>query len=707
MGKGMEMMRIRVVAAVALATMLHAGTSLAWEDYPGFHGPGHAGIQVGDFDGNGRSEAAVTGYAAPGFHLGGSQLLAVLDADATGVLGVRRITMLPTQLTGPLVPAPREGAADRLVAVAGPDAASQVLVLGGVPLRILRTIEAPTLRKVTAIADVDADGHPEMVGLTTISDWGDVYPVVLDYETGAVEWVGDTAATDVGVAQLDGDAARELILAATPGRIVDGVSHAVEWTYPGGFGNTILVGRFGNGADERFATSMQWSSYVQIFQSQPYSPVSEIDTGGVTAAAVVQLGPGGPDQIAIGGRYSGDIRIYDPRTGQALLSFEDPEHDVNALAAGDIDGDGHVEVVHGSGLTNSGTDILRAVDLGTLADDYLQNDEGGPHSAIARGDLQGGGSDQVAYLTLDSDSGYAGSNLYVLDAATGQRLRTRANVLESWTRELPRMAIASLSGAASQDIIIAGGYLYTGMVAVLDGTTLEDRWRVGSYDSVFAEATVRALGIIDASGDGVPDAVVATSAARVVVLDGRDGTVLWQSVTLVGDAPPSIAVFHGSAGTPQVAVARGAALYVFDLSSHLLVATTKTVDLVSGLWQWGDGATCRLAALDQAGIVGFHRCDTLAREGQRLMPEGTTFFRPLDAQANRFIAASGAYLYEVAADGAAIPMSGALGGQLGSENQGVLRAEPDGQHFDLLIGSDYMATRIRVGLDALFADGFD
>ena len=703
----MTMMRARALAATTLAAMLYAGTALGWEDYPGFYGPGHAGIQIGDFDGNGRLEAAVSGYTAQGYSYGGSQLLAVLGADASGVLGVRRITMLPAQLTGPLVPAPREGAADRLAAVAGSGAASQMLVLGGVPLRILRTIEAPMLRKVTAIADVDADGRLEAIGLTATSDWGDAYPVVLDYETGAVKWIGDGVATDVGVAQLDGDAALELILAGTPGRIIDGASRAVEWTYPGGFGNRILVGRFGNGANAGFATTAQRSSYVQIFQGQPYSPVSEIAVGGVDAAAVVQLGPGGADQIAIGGGQWGEITVYDPRTGQSLVSFPNPEHSVSAVAAGDIDGDGRVEAVHGAGLNSSGTDVLRAVDLGTLAEDYLQNDEGGPHSAVARGDLQGGGSDQIAYLTFSSNSGFRGSNLYVLDAATGKRLRARADVLDSWSHEVPRIAIAQLDAEAPQEIIVASAYLYYGAVAVLDGTTLDDRWRVGGHGSVFDEATVRALGVIDANGDGVADVVAATSAARVVVLDGRDGTVVWQSVTLAGNTPPSIAVFHGSTGTPRVAVARGAALYVFDLSSRLLVASTKTADAISGLWQWGEGAACRLAALDEAGVVGLHRCDTLASEGERLMPEGTVFVRPLDAHGNRFMAASGAYLYEVAADGTTLPMSAALGDQLGAENQGVLRIEPDGQHFDLVIGSDYMVTRIRTGLDALFASGFE
>lgn len=698
------MKRAGAWGAAILAAGLWAGAAWGWEDYPGFLGAGHAGIVIGDFDGNGKLEAAVTGYTR-GY--GGSQLLAMLSADDEGRLGVRTISTLPVSLTGPLVPAPREGGADRLAAVAGEDEASQILILGGVPLRILRTIEAPLIQRVTAIADVDADGRLEVVAMTGAGYWSESYPVVLDYETGAVKWMGEQAVADIGIAQLDGDPALELILATKPGRIIDGATHAVEWTYPSGFGSTILVGRFGTDDKMGFATTSRWSGYVQVFQSLPYSPISEFDTGEVAVAATVRLEPGGRDRIAIGNGQWGDVAVYDPRSGAALLRIANPEHGVSALAVGDIDGDGRAELVYGAGLTSSGTDLLRAVDLGTLTDDYAQNDEIGPHSALARGDLEGGGGDQVAYLTFSSNSGYDGSNLYVLDAVTGKRLRSRANVLDSWGRELPRIAIAQLDGDAQHEIIVAGGYLYSGVVAVLDGVSLEDQWRVGGYGSVFDSATIRALATIDVNGDGTPDVVVATSAARVTVLDGRDGALLWQSVTLNGSTPPSLMTFRSADGSPHVAVARGAALYVFNLASHLLTASTKTAAGVVGLWQWGDAAGCRLAALDEAAVLTVHRCDTLTVEARHLLPVGSVFFRPLDANGHRFMAASGSYLYEVAPDGTVTPMAGPLGNALGAENQGVVRALPGGQHFDVTIGSDYLVTRVRVGLDAMFANGFD
>lgn len=701
-----EMKGNRAWMGMAMVAALHAGAALAWENYPGFQGPGYAGIAVGDFDGDGRSEAAVSGFSVPGFYPGGSSLLAVLAGDETGTLGVRSISMLPAMLGGRLVPAPREGQADRLAVVAGEGATAQILILGGVPLRVLRTIEAPMIRAVTAVADVDADGRKEIVALTSTSSWDDAYPVVLDYETGAVEWIGDTTAADVGVAQLDGDAALELILAATPGRILDGATHAIEWSFPSGFGTNIVVGRFGTDSSMFFATTAWWGQIVQLFRSQPYSPVSEFAVYDASTVALVRLTPGGADQIAVGGGEFGSIVVYDPRTGQTLLTIPDPAYGTAAITFGDIDGDGRSELVYSSGLNSTGVDFLHAIDLGTLAQDYAQFDEPGPHSTLARGDLQGGGSDQVAYVTFGSESYYEGSNLHVLDAASGRRLRSRVNVVNSSSHAQPLARLAQLDGDASAEIIVAGEDGYSGVVAVLDGTTLEDQWRVSGHESPLSNDWFRALGTIDANGDGVQDVVVVSSATRIFVLDGRDGTVLWRSITLDGATFPALATFRES-GAPRVAVSRGIGLYVFDLASHLLVASIKTPANIIGLWQWGEGSACRVAALDEAATVTIHRCDTLALDAQRLMPEGTVFFRPLDAQGSAFMAAAGAYLYEVAADGTATPMAGPLGYQLGAGNQGDVRANPDGQHFDVTIGSDYMVTRIRVGRDAMFANGFD
>jgi len=707
-------MKIRwLLAAIVLPVATWTSQASAWEDYPGFLGPGYAGIAIGDFNGDGKQEVAVTGYANGNYvwYPIAESLLAILNSDAsTHRLGISSITPWLQPLSGPLIPAPKEGGADRLAVVGGSGATAQILILGGVPLQVTRIIQAPFVTQVTAIADVDGDGLTEIVALANPSGYGDAYPTVLDYASGTVKWTSATAATDVGVAQLDGDAALELVFASTPGQIVDGATHAVEWSYPSGFGSRVLVGRFGADSKVGIAAMSQWGNAVQIFQSQPYSPVTQFSVGEVAAAAVARLSPQGADEIAIGNGQWGSVSVYDPRTGQALVSSPNPEHGVSALAVDDIDGDGHAEVVYGAGLTSTGEDTLRVVDLATGATDFSQNDESAPYSSIARGDLAGGGSDQVVYATQGSNSGYGGTVVRVLDAASGRRLRERVDVMKLFDGTQPSIAVGQFDADAQNEIVIAGTQYSDGSVALLDGATLADQWRVGNIQiPAYAFVSVQALALVDVNGDGTPDVVTATSASRIVVLDGKDGSLLWQSVTLNGDTPPTLAVLPPANGSaPKMAIGRGAGLYVFDLGSHLLTASVSTMASVTALKQWGADANCRIGALDRDSIITVYSCDTLTPTGQQVMPEDTVFFRTLDGAGTHYLAAAGPYFYEIKPDGAAVVISRELGFSLGAGNRGLVGPSGnDGQHIDVITGSDYMVTRTVVALDAIFANGFD
>lgn len=695
----------RITLIVGLAAS--AGAIADWQDYPGVQGPGHAGIVIGDYDGDGHSEAVVTAYTRPGYSFSGSQLLAVLAGGPSSPVAIRAMTALPNQLTGALVPAPKAGAADRIAAVVASDLGNQIVILGGVPLQVLRTIQAPMMYSVTAIADVDGDGDLEIVGLIA-QGWTSRYPIVMDYASGAIEWVGTTEVSDLAIAQLDADAPQELILAATPGRVLDGATHAIEWSYPSGFGTRVIVGHFdANPAVQGFATSRY--SDVQVFRSQPYSPVSELTTGEVAALSTVRMTAAGPDLIGVGNGQWGAVSIYDPRSGQAIRQIQNPEHGVSSLAVGDIDGDGSPELVYGSGLTSSGGDLLRAVDLTSLLDDYSQYDEVGPYAALSVGAFGGAETEQLAYLTVGRQSGYGGPILRVLDFSTGARLRMREDVLASWgwNNNKPLIDKAKMAGSAGDVIVVAGDYMYDGMVAVLDGVSLDDIWRISSEVPAIYNSGVMALAHVDVTGDGTDDIVVATSATRIVVLNGTNGALLWQSVTLNGDSVPPQLGTWGSASTARAVVARGAALYVFNLSTHLLENIAKTTGETVAMRIWGDGAACRIAAMDAASIVTLYRCADLSVADQRLMPPATNYFEPLDSTGNRFVAAAGTQLYEVAANGSAVALSPSLGAALGAGNRGRVLASPDGQHVDVAIGSDYMVTRRTIGLDRIMANGFD
>jgi hypothetical protein len=274
---------------------------------------------------------------------------------------------------------------------------------------------------------------------------------------------------------------------------------------------------------------------------------------------------------------------------------------------------------------------------------------------------------------------------------------------------VPQIAIEQMDSDPQLEFIVAGADFYAGVVAVVDAVSLEDQWRVAPYGNWPIPYPVASISTIDVNVDGIPDIVLATDAVRLMALDGRNGAVLWESVTLNGDTPPSIATFHDLTGTPNALLTRGKGIYVFNLQTHLLASTFKRSADITGLWQWGDHVGCRFAILDEDSMLTVYRCPGMEVAGTYSVPPDTTFFRPIyNDNGPRFLVARGSRLYVSDGEGTSLSVSGDLGNQVGAGNRGVLRPGSDADHFDLVIGSDYMVTRVTIStLDVVFKNGFE
>lgn len=685
---------------LALLLPPSARSETVWESYPGFSSPGEGGIVIGDFNGDGKPEAAVTGNAMSTFPVY-TYLIGLVGTDTSGRLDVHSITPLPDYVTGPIVLAPREGLADRL-AVCSSGENNRILILGGSPLRVLRSIEAPQVIRVHGIADVDGDNQPEIVALATLvpnSGSSTSFPVLLDYETGAIKWAGPDGVDGVGLLPIDGGTGMKLVLTGTPGRVIDGVSKTLEWIYPAGFGKRVMVGKFfASTAETFFATTSYGLTALQVFGSAPFRHQLNIPTIQANAAATVRLATG-PDRIAIGSWDTPGLIVYGIDSRQPVLDLNPTEIGIQALGAGDLDGDGRVELIFGTNLARSAPDVLRVVDTVTLTNDLQRHEEVGPLSTVARGDLTGNGGDQVAYLSRYTSASQGGVHLRVLDAQTGQAQRRRDLVFDGYEYQ-PALVAAQMDSDSQAELVMVASKYSEGIVAVIDGLTLQDQWRKSTDDYTSGAA------MLDVNADGILD-VITTISSRLSVLDGRNGALLWQSITFFGDGEAWVAAFRAADSAPRTVIARGTGVYVFDPLMNLLVTSASTIAPIDALTQWGDGTDCRLGLLGHDSILSVRRCTNLEQVAQYTMPPGTQFFRPLNAGGDHFVAADNRQLFEVKSNGIVAPLSGDLGTSLGARNFGLVLAQTDAQHFDLAIGSDYMVTRVRVGLDELFDNGFE
>ncbi|MFO0684261.1 MAG: VCBS repeat-containing protein [Sandaracinus sp.] len=235
--------------------------------------------------------------------------------------------------------------------------------------------------------------------------------------------------------------------------------------------------------------------------------------------------------------HRGALRALDGRTGETVWTLANPGMGSSGFAAtsvalGDVDRDGHVDVVAATGegyvvLVDGNGAVQRRSDMPIPG---ASDNAFGWGGGFALADMDNDGFTEIAWgatvfhttggaITLAWTGAHGGAG------GTSDSLSAFADVNEDGDLEL-----------------VAGNTVYNP-----DGTEL---WRNTSLPNGFPA-------IADMDGDGHPDVIV-VGGGTVTVVHGRDGTVIAGPFTLTGNGnggPPTIADFDGD-GRPEIGVAQ-------------------------------------------------------------------------------------------------------------------------------------------------------
>lgn len=565
---------------LSIACILFAAVSaIAQEPPPAFtelgrtvqgYAAGGAGFALGDFDADGRPDLVVPGHLNPYYPADGA-VLQVIGATPDGI-GVKQTILWRTSGLNRLLGWTAEDGSARLLSIESDGLATE---WAGWPLQSVRTFNVAAGISAAAIGDIDNDGALELLTLQPPGIGG---LVVHDLATGQVKWARpDLGGNDMIVAQLDADPALEIVIAAwhLPGLVVDGATQATEWTYSEGFGSYLAAGQVLGGAANGFAAANDWGLFG-VFGADPWSSRWSLSAPRDTdALAVGDLDGDGHDEVIRADGQWGSIHVHDGVTGALRLAITNPAHGVSALTTVDLLGSGQPAIAFTPASIHLPEDPLlqlsSPIDGSTLYTlPYLPP----PYAPVLVARM--GAADRVQMVHALQG---ASPRIRVVDVQDG-RERWRSPAPESAGNPFhgfaPESFHLSVAPGGSKQLLVAGNVTYSGQFIALDPDSFAVRWTAGGIDDPVTTLRVfKGTAMFDFNGDGIDDLVACASGsspygARVMVFSGRDGSHLWQSITLGTNSGCTGLLAGQFGGWSGVVAVLNDALYAFNPQTHLL-----------------------------------------------------------------------------------------------------------------------------------------
>lgn len=662
------------------------------------------GMTAGDFDGDGVDDIAVASS---------SQMAVIAVLGGTNGNWRTRQVFAPASLLQavPQLLTWKRQQGDALVVVVRNEwwynTAAMVIVFDGVPLRESHRFPLQASVHAAWIGDVDADGEDEL--LSSSPDETRYYDLATGMPGQTVPFGGE----DVLATQLDADPALEVVLASTPGRVFDGATQAIEWTYSDGFGSYLAAGRFsGNGAMQ-FVGARNWS-IMTVFQALPWSPIWDLERFDIDAVAVADFDGDGRDEIIQGDGQWGSVNIIDTETRQIGLTIPHNNHGVAALVAADFTGDGMLEIAFASRSPYDGAAINVVEPPSTEVRSELLK-TAGPIGAMALADVDADGQLEVVAASSESPS-----RVLVVNHATGGIENNFGG--SSWNANDPFylanhfVLTAQLDADPALELVLVGN-AFDGQISVVDAVSGLVQLQIGSYSSggPFGSRHITGAELIDFDRDGTPDIVVSTQAAssgtsgvRLHVFSLTSGQLLWESVAMGTGFAPShgVAVIPGAGGGADTLVAAlDGGLRAYDSVTRLLSWQLETpVDTLAYVPDAEGGP--QLVVASATGQVQHLDASTRAPVHSYALPAPITAIKPLPGEGRVLIIANGIVTL---VDPVLAQVTSLDEYAVGSfPEHGSVAAFAEGNDFKVVAGTPFGWARMSVTPESvLFRDGFE
>jgi hypothetical protein len=417
-------------------------------------------------------------------------------------------------------------------------------------------------------ADIDNDGVGELVCLGASGGYGAPTQLyVLDARTMTLKWQSGVlnGGTSMAIGNVDGDPALEIV--TSDGFVFDGATHQNQWQYGPGFGSVVDVGDVNGDGIGRILGIDPASGVVKVFSATLKSPIWQISgfVSGASAIKVANLDGVGPAEILVGDAQWGNVTVYryDATTNAAsIVSQTNSLGDgVSAIAVGDVDGDGQMEMIWGSDFVSSGPDTLAIASWTATPVVKWKGPDGaqldGPFVG-ARSATVATGQNRLMFVSPRTDNGYSGMRVLGLDPSTG--LLTLSNEVDSnWSSDRA-FDVGKVYGGSLDSMLLSTATLYTGYFTAYDFAGNTKSWTSGTVGDGVAVTHA------DLNHDSVSDVIGITSQGYVYAWDVLHQTLLWTSTQLTGGRDVAAVDLDGD-GQPEIIALAQDRVVVYKYSS--------------------------------------------------------------------------------------------------------------------------------------------
>lgn len=409
-----------------------------------------------------------------------------------------------------------------------------------------------------SLTDLNGDGLAELV-VTTPDD------LRVFNGSGQLLWeVAGAGGYDVVVGRMDNGTS--LKIAATNGKVVDAVTHAVVWDYTNGFGARLKLAPFPGENYQQLISAEAWY-YVYSYDVGRQLPRWSIETQlNIDAIEVVDVDNDGVPEVIIGDGQWGTLHVHDLITQSLKWEVNNPEHGVTNIAVGDVDHDGVFELLWGAGYTSTGPDYLYAASTAWAHDIKWQSvDLQGPFLGPAIGDLDGDAQLELVICSRSSNAEYAGGRILVFDFVT-LSLRAISDTVSGFDR-VEDLKLRDVEGNGRMQIVIATEDGAIGIYRFDSNNTFTNIW----MNATLPESAFSFVDVADLDNNGTRK-VIGSAYGYVYVYDYPSGTQSWRSVNLGQGGVTGLVVedLDGNGSKEIAALVSTGDLYTWDGPSRQL-----------------------------------------------------------------------------------------------------------------------------------------